>query len=150
MKGKTGMTRGFLPFLLAFVFVAAMQLDMNAQSNVTYQTTGASNSPASYKNLYDLPAGPFVSVEIAKERLMDAMKTLKVTMSQYAEGTGPYETAYTRYKYYSMIHGYLEAGKAVPNSISEGLEAINNGLTTALTPEQASAERNAAINLLRP
>lgn len=149
-KGVASKGAGLLPFVLAFVFVAAMTTDTNAQSSVTYQTTGNPGSSSSWKNLYDEPTGLFVSVETAKTRLIDEMKELKVTMSQYAEGTGPYETAARRLSYYGLILENLEAGKTVSASISEALASMNNGVTTALDPEDAQAEKNAAINLLRP
>lgn len=148
-KGAAAKSIGLLPFVLAFVFVTAMTTDMNAQSTVTYQTQTPGGQP-SWKNLYEEPTGLFVSTEVAKTRLVDAMKVLKVTLSQYAEGTGPYETALKRLKYYNMIHENLEAGKTVQASISDALAMMNNGVTTALSPEDASAEKNAAINLLRP
>lgn len=149
-KGVASKGAGLLPFVLAFVFVAAMTTDMNAQSSVTHQTTGNPGSPASWKSLYDEPTGLFVSSETAKERLMDEMKELKETMSQYAEGTGPYETAARRYFYYALIHENLEAGKTVQTSISDALASMNNAVTTAMDPEDAKAEKNAAITLLRP
>jgi hypothetical protein len=141
---------GLLPFVLAFVFVTAMTTDTNAQSTVTYQTQGNPGSPASWKSLYDEPSGLFVSSDVAKERLLDAMKTLKVTLEQYAEGTGPYETALQKLNYYNLIYANLEAGKTVQTSISEALATMNNTVATALDPEDALAEKNGAINLLRP
>jgi hypothetical protein len=149
-KGVAAKSIGLLPFVLAFVFVTAMTTDMNAQSTVTYQSQGNPGSPANWKSLYDEPTGLFVSTEVAKERLLDAMKTLKLTLEQYAEGTGPYVTALRKLNYYSLIYANLEDGKTVQASISDALAALNNAVATALAPEDALAEKNGAITLLRP
>jgi hypothetical protein len=42
------------------------------------------------------------------------------------------------------------AGKTVEESIVAGIEYINNTISGGITPEQALAEKNAAITLLRP
>jgi hypothetical protein len=149
-KGVAAKSIGLLPFVLAFVFVTAMTTDTNAQSTITYQAQSNPGSPANWKNLYDEPTGLFVSSEIAKERLLDAMKTLKLTLEQYAEGTGPYVTALQKLNYYSLIYANLEDGKTVQASIADALSTMNNAITTALDPEDALAEKNGAINLLRP
>ena len=138
---------GFLPFLLTFLFFAALQVDMKAQTT-TLPTPGQIQPPA--RVMYQLPAGPFVSVPVALDRLMAAVTNLKHQLEQYAEGTAPYEAAYLRYTYYSHIMTLLNSGKGVSESIVEAVGIISSDLSLGATPEQIITEKNAAINLLRP
>lgn len=138
---------GFLPFLLTFLFFAALQIDMKAQTT-TLPTPGQIEPPA--RTIYHLPAGPFVSVPVALDRLLAAVTNLKHQLEQYAEGTAPYEAAYLRYTYYTHIMTLLNSGKGVAESIVEGVGLITSDLSLGVTLEQAVAEKNAAINLLRP
>jgi hypothetical protein len=100
--------------------------------------------------MYNVPAGPFCTVQTAEARLLDALKSLKANLAQQTEGTAPYNATLRTYNYYNSILANLQAGKGVADSIVAGLEAINNTLQGGVTPEQAVAEKNAAINLLRP
>jgi hypothetical protein len=145
-KGAAFNKLGFLPFLMTFLFFAAMQVDMKAQTNVT----NASQSSQSVRSLYTVPTGSFVSPQVAQERILNAMKALKDQLAQYAEGTAPYEAAFLTYKYYSYIQANLEAGKGVADSIQAADSMITADLSIQVTPEEALVERNAAINLLRP
>ena len=138
---------GFLPFLLTFLFFAAMQVDMKAQ-NSSFTGAGAIQPPA--RAMYQIPSGTFVSVAVAKDRLLTAMTNLKHQLEQYAPGTAPWDAAYLRYTYYSYIYGYIEQGKGVAESITLGIGNINSSLSLNVTPEQSIAEKNAAIALLRP
>lgn len=137
---------GILPFLLTFLFFAVMQLDMNGQ------TTFPSGNPiqAPGKVMYHAPSGNFVSVPVAMDRLLTAMTALKGQLEQYAEGTAPYDAAFLRYTYYSYVRMNLEAGRTVSEAIIHGLGNLNSDLSLGVTPEQALAEKNAAIALLRP
>lgn len=137
----------FLSCLLTVLFFSMMQPDANAQSS-TLPSQSQQTPPA--RAMYYVPNGPFVSVEVAKERLIDAMKLLKTTMSQHTEGTGPYNAALRTLKYYSYILENLEAGKGVADSIVEGIGAIHNSINDGVTPEEIMIEKNAAISLLRP
>jgi hypothetical protein len=148
-KGAAFNKLGFLPFLMTFLFFAAMQVDMKAQSSST-TIGGSQQNPPAAKTMYQLPAGPFTTVEIAKIRLQNSMKALKDVMAIHAEGTAPYNSALRTYTYHSGIYANLEAGKGVAESIVGGLEYINNSLQGGVTPEEAVAEKNAAINMLRP
>jgi len=147
-KGGAFTKPGFLPFLMTFLLFAAMQVDMKAQSSNT--TTGTQQTPPAAKVLYQIPAGPFTTPEIAKERLLNSMKTLKDVLALHAEGTAPYNSALRTYNYHTGIYANLEAGKTVAESIVAGLEYINNSLTGGVTPEQGMAEKNAAVTMLRP
>ena len=138
--------RGFLPFLLTFLFFAAMQVDMKAQTS-SLSGNGVIQPPA--RAMYQLPAGPFVAVAVAKDRLLTAMTNLKHQLEQYAPGTAPYDAAYLRYSYYTFIYGYLEQGKSVSESITHGIGNINSNLALNVSPEQSIAEKNAAILLLK-
>jgi|SRR5690349_2843965 len=142
---------GVLPILMTFLFVAGMQLDMNAQ-----QKTDGSNPPAaantSSKSLYNLPTGLFASPGVAQQRLDTALKNLKDQLAQYPEGSAPYNAAYIRYKYYQAINENLVAGKGVAESIVNGLSAISMSAdaASAVSSDTLLAEKNAAIALLRP
>jgi hypothetical protein len=140
-----------LPILMTFLFVAGMQIDMNAQ-----QRTDGSNMPASAgsstKSLYNLPTGLFVSPLVAQQRLDTALKNLKDLLAQYPEGSAPYNAAYLRYRYYTSINENLIAGKSVAESIVAGLSAISISVdsASAVSNDTLLAEKNAAIALLRP
>jgi hypothetical protein len=140
-----------LPILMTFLFVAGMQVDMNAQ-----QRTDGSNLPAnagnSTKTLYALPSGLFASPLVAQQRLDTAMKNLKTQLEQYPEGSAPYNAAYLRLRYYQAINENLVAGKGVAESIVAGLSAISVSADAASTVSSDTilAEKNAAIALLRP
>lgn len=138
---------GFLPIVLTFLFIAALQVDMKAQTT-TLPSQGQIEPPA--RTVYKTPSGPFVTVPVALERLMSALHNLKQSLSQYAEGTAPYEAAYLRYSYYSHIVTLLNSGKGVPESIVEAAGIISTDLALGVTLEQVVVEKNAAINLLRP
>jgi hypothetical protein len=138
---------GILPFLLTFLFFAALQIDMKAQTT-TLPSPGQIQPPA--RSLYQLPSGPFVAPAIAKDRLWTAITNLKAQLEQYAEGTAPYEAAYLRYTYYSHILTLINNGKGVAESIVEAAGIISSDLSIGATPEQVVVEKNAAINLLRP
>ena len=75
-KGVAFTKPGFLPFLMTFLLFAALQVDMKAQSSSTTIGGGSQNPPAA-RVLYTLPAGPFTTVETAKARLLNSMKSLK-------------------------------------------------------------------------
>lgn len=146
-KGVALSKPGFLPFLMTFMLFAAMQVDMKAQSTLT---AGSPTSLPAARSLYLEPAGPWTTVPTAKTRLFDAIKGLKNNLAQQTEGTAPYNATLRTYTYYSSILANLEAGKGISESIVGGLEAINNSLQPGITPEQAAAEKNAAVSLLRP
>lgn len=147
-KGGAFTKPGFLPFLMTFLFFAAMQIDMKAQA-VYAVGSNPQNMPAE-RVLYDLPTGSFTTPAIAKQRLLNSMTSLKATLALHGEGTAPYNSALRTYKYHSGIYENLEAGKTVPESIVGGLSYINNALVGGATPEEALAEKNAAVTLLRP
>jgi hypothetical protein len=137
---------GFLSFLLTFLFFAGMQTDMKAQIQPQHPVTGNS-----VKALDQIPPGTFVAVPVAKERLTNAIFGLKSQLSQFAEGTAPYQAAYRRYVYYSEILKNINGGKGVAESITVSLKVILANTTPPVlaTPEEAVVEKNAAISLLR-
>lgn len=147
LKGSF-LKRGVLSLLLGFLFVAAAQTDVNAQNSAFSAEQNAQQPPA--RELGLLPKGNFVSVEVAKTRLYDAMKLLRNQLATLQSGTGVYNDTFRRYSYYSGIHTNLNAGKSVPQSIVDGLMSIRNVMPVLATPEQALAEKNVAVNLLRP
>lgn len=141
---------GVLPFLMTFLFVAGMHLDMSAQQRLdgTNMPGNASSSP---KSLYTAPTGTFVTPAVAQERLLDAMKNIKAQIAQYPEGSAPYVAGVRRLTYFTSINENLAAGKGVADSIVAGLSAISfNSDNTGATPDVLLAEKNAAIALLRP
>lgn len=137
---------GFLSFLLTFLFFAGMQSDMKAQIQPQNPTTGNS-----VRSLQQIPTGSFVSAPIAKDRLGSAILGLKNQLSQFAEGSAPYQAAYRRLVYYNEILKNINAGKGVAESITVSLNVIlaNTSLPVLATPEEAVVEKNAAISLLR-
>lgn len=145
-KGAAFNKLGFLPFLMTFLFFAGMQVDMKAQSNVP---TNTSQSSQSVKSLYTVPTGSFVNSQVAQDRLLSAMKTLKDQLAQLVEGSAPYKATFLRYKNYSYIQSSLEAGKGVADSIQEAVGNISSDISLQVTPQQALDEKNAAINLLK-
>lgn len=145
-KGAAFSKLGLLPFFMAFLFVAGMQIDMKAQASGTLPGSGM--TPAD-RVLYDLPSGPFVTVPAAEQRLMSAMLGFKHTMEQHAEGSAPYNSALRTLTYYSSITELLKSGTSVAQSIVTGLGAINNAISGALTADELLAEKNGAINLLK-
>jgi len=147
-KGGAYIKPGFLSFLMTFLFFAAMQIDMRAQSSSFTATSGSQQQPE--RVMYQLPTGPFTTPEIAKERLLNSMKTMKDVLAVNAEGTGPYIAAFRTFTYHNGIYENLLGGKTVQESIVEGLQYINNVVSGGTTPEQAVAEKNAAVTLLRP
>lgn len=138
---------GFLPILLTFLFFAAMQIDLKAQSTTLPGAT--QNAPAA-RTITMVPTGQFVTVNVAIERLKLQVNNLKNQLSQLAEGSNAYNNALRRYQYFSHIIENLEAGKGVAESIQLGLGAIYNSLNGGASPDQAATEKNAAILLLRP
>jgi len=149
-KGAAFNKLGFLPFLMTFLFFAGMQVDMKAQAQKTNAINPAQNGLNPAREMYLLPAGPFVTVPVAQDRLYNAMKALKDQLAQYAEGTAPYDAAYLRYIYYSYIKVNLDGGKGVAESIVAGITMVSTDLSLNVTPQQAVVEKNAAIALLRP
>jgi hypothetical protein len=147
-KGAAFSKLGFLPFLMTFLFLAGMQVDMKAQQQQTNAIpTNQNMNPV--REMSILPKGPFVTVPVAQDRLLTAMKALKDQLAQNAEGTAPYDAAFLRFTYYSYISINLEAGKAVDVSILEATGMLTSNLALPVTPQQAVTERNAAINLLK-
>lgn len=143
---------GVLPILMTFLFVAGMQVDMNAQAPRTdgsVMPAGANSSP---RSLYNLPSGNFVTAAVAQERLALAMKTLKDQLTQYPEGSAQYNAALLRYKYYNSINENLVAGKGVAQSIIDGIPAVSmtSSATSAVSQDTLFAEKNTVIALLRP
>lgn len=149
-KGAAFYKLGFLPFLMTFLFIAGMQVDMKAQVQKTNAINPAQSGLNPQRDMYQVPSGAFVTVTVAQDRLLNAMKALKDQLAQYAEGTAPYDAAYLRYSYYRYILTNLEAGKGVAESIVDGIKMINTDLNFHITPSQAVVEKNAAIALLRP
>ena len=138
---------GFLSFLLTFLFFAGIQSDMKAQIYVTDPTPPGASAQ---KTLSQLPTGTFVTVEIAKIRLGDALLALKQQLAQFTPGTAQYDAAYRRYVYFNEILANLNDGKTVAESISIsiGRLTVSDAPPALATPEQALVEKNAAINLL--
>ena len=149
-KGGAFTKPGFLSFLMTFLLFAALQVDMKAQASFTGTGGGNPNNLPAERTLYQLPTGTFTTVEIAKERLFNSMKSMKDVMAIHAEGTAPYNSAFRTFTYHNGIRENLLAGKGVAQSIVDGLETITNALNGGTSPEQALAEKNAAITLLRP
>lgn len=142
---------GFLSFLLTFLFFAGMTTDLSAQQKTNGSTNASvSGAQTSQKMLFAVPTGNFVNVSTAQERLLNALTALKGQLAQYAEGTAPYDAAFLRYTYYNEILANLNNGRGVAESISIALGRIVTKLDQPATPEQALAEKNAAISLLRP
>lgn len=139
---------GFLPFLLTFLFFAALQVDMKAQST-TLPTPGQIMPPA--RTLQQLPAGPFVTVPVALDRLLAALNNLKQQLEQYAPGSAPYDAAFRRYTYYNAIYVNLNHGAGVAEAIVKALSSLQAATASPFlaTPEEAIVEKNAAIALLR-
>ena len=137
---------GFLSILLTFLFFAGSQIDVKAQTSSTLPNAQNSNLN---RTLYQAPSGNFVPVAIAKDRLLNALTTLKSQLAQYPEGTAPYEAAFLRYTYYNEILTNLNNGRGVAESIAVSVGRITGTLNNAATPEQALVEKNAAINLLK-
>jgi hypothetical protein len=143
---------GFLSFLLTFLFIAALQSNTEAQVITTINAGTQQQNGTNPRVLYAIPTGAFVPSATAQERITNALIALKGQLAQYAEGTAPYEAAFIRYTYYNAILQNLKDGKEVAESISTSLGSITGTTTvypTSVTPEQALAEKNAAINLLR-
>ena len=138
---------GFLSFLMTFLFIAGMQVDMKAQ---THYTNPAQNATTPPRDLYTLPSGSFVNSQVAQDRLLNAMKLLKDQLAQYAEGSAPYDAAFLRFKYYGYIKTNLEDGKGVAEPIQAAVNMITADVSIHVTPQQALVEKNAAISLLRP
>jgi hypothetical protein len=149
-KGAAFNKLGFLPFLMTFLFLAGMQVDMKAQVQHTNAVNPAQAGLNPAREMYLLPTGAFVNSATAQTRLLNAMKLLKDQLAQYAEGTAPYDAAFLRYTYYQYIMANLEAGKGVPESIVGGINMLTTDLKFHVTPQQAVVEKNAAIALLRP
>lgn len=143
---------GVLPILMTFLFVAGMQVDMNAQAQRTDGTNLPAAAGSSSKALYQEPSGIFVSPAVAKDRLDTALKNLKDQLAQYPEGSAPYNAAFLRYRYYNAINEHLAAGKTVAESIVAGLTAISmtTDSASAVSSDTLLAEKNSAIALLRP
>ena len=138
---------GFLSFLLTFLFVAGMQLDMKAQNSSTLPNSLTGVPPQ--RVLYEVPKGNFVSVQTAIERLQNAIAGLKGQLAQFAEGTAPYDAALLRYTYFTEILTNLNNGRTVAESISISVGRITAVLPNPASPEVALVEKNAAISLLR-
>ena len=145
-KGAAFNKLGFLPFLMTFLFFAAMQVDMKAQAS---STLPSSSSTHAARVMFTPPSGPFVTVPVAQDRLITAMKLLKDQLANLTEGTAPFKAAHVRVTYYSYINANLEAGKGVSESIVAGLAMVYSDLKFGMTPDEAVAEKNAAINLLK-
>ena len=139
--------KGVLPFLLTFLFFAIMQFDMTGQ---TFHNGNSQAQPPS-KVMFQMPTGNFVSVPVAQDRLLAAMTALKHQLTQFAEGTAPYDAAYRRYIYYNEIYVNLEHGVSVAEAIVKSLSRILVAADPPFlaTPEEAIVEKNAATTLLR-
>ena len=139
--------RGFLPFLLTFLFFAALQLDMNGQSHPFVGPPGS--EPVQGKTLGNIPTGQFVSTAIAIERLQAELNLLKSQLEQLTEGTLQYRQTIRRYYYYTQIITELDY-KSVAEAITTGLVVIRSTASDYVaSPEEAAAEKTRAINLLR-
>lgn len=148
LKGLS-LEKGVLSMLLTLLFLALSQGAVSAQNNTVGTGSMPGNAPA-IRQVYNVPAGPFVSVEVAKTRLMDAVLTQRQIMAQNSPGSAAYIAAERRARYFMAIHENLVAGKGVAESIADAVPTITMSATpgSAATPEEALVERNAAINLL--
>ena len=151
LKGLS-LEKGILSVLLTILFMAAAQIDGRAQvSSSTIGSGTPANAPAS-RVIYQMPTGSFVTIEVAKDRVLDAIKGQKQIMGENSEGSAAYIAADRRYRYLSAVLENLNGGKGVAQSIADAVPAITMSATasSAATPEEAMVERNYAINLLRP
>jgi len=147
LKGLS-LEKGVLSVLLTLLFLAVSQVNMSAQSTTTVGSGSMPANAPAVRVIYSLPAGPFVTTQVAMERLLEAMKAQKAIMGQNSPNSPAYISAERRYRYFGAILENLEAGKGVAQAIVDAVGAINAQVSGAASPEEVLVERNAAINLL--
>jgi hypothetical protein len=75
--------------------------------------------------MYDAPAGNFVSPQLAITILTNELNDLKAELNSLTEGTAAYRAVLAKYNYFDAILKNVIEGKTVAESIGEGLKAVN-------------------------
>lgn len=101
--------------------------------------------------LYEAPAGPFVSVPEAEQRLMAEMTDIKAVMANQTPGTFAYRENFRKLGYFSSITDHLKSGSGVGESIVEGLDVFSTSLYgQGVTKTKMQELKNLATQILSP
>ncbi len=108
-----------------------------------------SNAQSTDVGFFTPPTGNFVGVDVAKDRLVDEMTTLKDLLVNLSPPLS--YPVVTKLNYYMGIYRSLEGGKDVPNAIVDGLVAIRSNLQqpVAVSGQEMIALKDDAANILK-
>jgi hypothetical protein len=100
------------------------------------------------QDIYSLPTGTFASSGVAKIRLESKIVELKTQLTGLTQGTSQYQAVWGEYSYYNTILNSVNAGKTVPQSIVDGLQAVSTD-EFGLSRYTLLQYRTDAVNLLK-
>jgi hypothetical protein len=101
--------------------------------------------------LYEAPAGPFVSVPEAEQRMKAEMTDIKGAMANQTPGTLAYKENFSKLGYFKSIYDHLKSGSGVGDSIAEGLEVFSTAVYgQGVTKTKMQELKDLAIAILTP
>lgn len=128
--------------LVAFVLVGFLTLAPNnsVQAQVTTTIEG---------DFYYVPIGPYVSADVAKERMEAQLDGIKVLFETMNPASQEYRNLQAMFDFYSMILRKLNEGKTVQNSIQESLDVLVSDAHSTLPKSKRFEFKQNAINILK-
>ena len=131
-----------LSFIFCFLLVGVDTVEAQSIKKVT----GPNNPSGTNDPTYAIPQGNFVTNQVAIDKLLAEMVSLKSTMMGLGlnQGDPVFDATLVMYQYYSAIKEEIESGKSVAESIVVGLAKVRLNMSSA----QLTDMKNTAIALL--
>lgn len=110
--------------------------------------TQAQSSSFGEGGLYSTPAGQFVSVPEAEDRLIIEMKEIRLHMEGLIPGSQQYKAKEKKLAYFKSITNFLKTGSGVADSIVSGLGVFATDVYSNISRAEQLQLKEEAIDLL--
>lgn len=130
------MKLSFITLMLAGLFAFIPAQDTQAQTN-------------SVQDFNFVPAGPYVTTDVAMTRVMNYVETIKPQLDFLAPHTQEYRNLAAKVDFYLDIHQHLTAGNPVQASIQHGLNVLVSDAHETLPKSMRQEYKEEAIQLLK-
>ncbi len=112
MKSTFILRIAMLSFFLTWLGFSNMENLVQAQTTLT-------------DNLYVEPSGPFVSKDIASQRIDNSVTLYKILLENLTHSSPEYQQYKLKYDYAIAVQNFFINGKTVPESIVEGIRLFS-------------------------
>lgn len=104
--------------VLRIAFLSLFFAGLGIYGNQLNAQTGTSSS------LLEEPQGPFVSKDVASQRIDNSIVLLKTLLENLTHGSPEYKEIFAKYTYFVSVQNFFVNGQTVPHAIVEGLKLI--------------------------